>query len=121
MAASQHGHAECVQMLVDRNADVAMRKTSGETALSLAEENARFNVARILRGVLNMRLPPDPNNDLSIDSYPNGRTMRLQQQQRRQQGGGGGGGGATPREGGTPRRGVSPPQRPQSAPQQTGS
>ena len=84
MAAAQHGHPECVSVLLEAGADATLRKTDGCTALSLAEENARLDVARILRAHLNMRAPADPFGVSGVDAYPDGRTMRLEAARRKQ-------------------------------------
>ena len=63
-------------MLLSRGADAARQKPDGATALSLAEENARFSVAKLLRAELGLRPAPDPIREFPADGYPDGKTMR---------------------------------------------
>jgi ankyrin repeat protein len=54
MAASQNGQTELVQLLLEKGADVTVKRKDGASALSLAEEYARHETARLLRSTLGL-------------------------------------------------------------------
>ena len=54
MAASQNGQTELVQLLLEKGADITAKRKDGASALSLAEEYAHHETARLLRSILGL-------------------------------------------------------------------
>ena len=55
MFAARHGKTECVQVLIDADADIAIVTTEGETALSWAEKYGHDEAAALLRAAADER------------------------------------------------------------------